>query len=103
MKQILICFIFIIFTASVFAVENPAPGALPTGAQVQQGNITIESSKNAMTIKQTTQSGEIHWTTFDIGTKAAVSFIQPSSSSEKLAQLATYLLLTQTVLSSAIV
>ena len=62
----------------------PAPSQLPTGGQVAAGVAAIGTNGNTMTVTQGSDRASINWNTFDIGSQAAVNFVQPSSSSVAL-------------------
>ena len=64
--------------------QAAGPTALPTGGTVSLGQGTINQTGSRMTIGQTTNNLAINWGSFNIGTNAAVSFVQPSSSSVAL-------------------
>ena len=70
------------FTQSIQAA--PAPTQLPTGGQVSAGSATINTAGNTTTINQVSDRAAINWTSFDIGSKAAVNFVQPSTSAVAL-------------------
>ena len=57
----------------------PALNQLPTGGQVAAGIAAIGVSSNTMTVTQSSNRAAINWNTFDIGSQAAVNFVQPSS------------------------
>lgn len=60
---------------------DPAPNALPSGGQVIQGAAALNESAGQLDITQSTDRVVIDWQRFDIGSDAAVNFLQPSSSS----------------------
>jgi len=62
----------------------PAADALPTGGQVVAGQAGISQSGNTLTVSQGSDKAIIDWQRFDIGSSAAVQFLQPSSSSVAL-------------------
>src|SRR5512139_3498912 len=55
-----------------------AANTLPTGAVVKHGSIGIAQTGNTLNINQASQSGIIHWNSFNIGSGATVNFNQPS-------------------------
>ena len=58
--------------------------ALPQGASVVTGGITITTGNNLETIKQRSQKGIINWQSFNIGAAEKTQFIQPGASSVTL-------------------
>ncbi len=58
--------------------------ALPTGAEVRHGTIGIAQTGNTLNINQSTQSGIIHWNSFNIGSAATVNFNQPNATAATL-------------------
>lgn len=61
-----------------------AATALPAGAVVKSGSIGIVQSGNALNINQASQTGIIHWNSFNIGSGATVNFNQPNVTSATL-------------------
>lgn len=57
--------------------------AEPTGGSVQSGDIAIETDEvtKTTTLNQTSQTGLIHWQSFNIAPDETVNFVQPSSDS----------------------
>ena len=76
-------------SAAVAAIvlANPAQAqvastALPTGGNVVGGSASIGTpTPSSMSINQSTERAVINWNTFDIGSAASVTFVQPSSAS----------------------
>ena len=62
----------------------PAPNQLPTGGQVAAGVAAIGTNGNTMTVTQSSNRAAINWNTFDIGSQAAVNFVQPSANAVAL-------------------
>jgi len=62
----------------------PAPNQLPTGGQVAAGIAAIGTNGNTMTVTQISDRAAINWNTFDIGSQAAVNFVQPSANAVAL-------------------
>ncbi|MCD8512918.1 MAG: filamentous hemagglutinin N-terminal domain-containing protein [Nitrincola sp.] len=60
------------------------PGTLPTGADIQAGQIAITSQQNVMDINQSSQKGIINWQTFSIGKDATVNFHHTNASASTL-------------------
>ena len=56
-------------------------GALPAGGVVTAGSATISKAADVLGIQQTSQRAAIDWQSFNIGSAAAVNFVQPSSTS----------------------
>lgn len=77
--------LLVALTAPVWA-GAPTPGRteVPTGAAVKQGAIGFEQRGSTLNINQTTQTGIIHWNTFNIGSGATVNFNQPNVTSATL-------------------
>ena len=86
---------------SAYAAPPPAPTTLPTGGSVVTGSgsgsatigapviTTIGNGKNqtqtaSETITQTTSKVIINWSSFNVGSNATVTFVQPSSTSVAL-------------------
>lgn len=56
-------------------------GALPQGATVVGGSATFSNpTSTSLTVDQSTERSVINWQSFDIGSKAAVQFVQPDAS-----------------------
>lgn len=70
--------------AQAALAQAPAPGALPTGAQVLAGQAAISQAGNTLTIQQATNQAILNWQSFNIGSQAAVNFQQPSASAVAL-------------------
>ena len=74
--------------ASVFIIMGTAhaldPGTLPTGGRIVSGQGGISQSANSMTINQQTDKMIANWNTFNIGSNASVTFLQPGASSVAL-------------------
>jgi filamentous hemagglutinin family protein len=69
----------------VLVVAQPAPGALPQGAVVKHGQVTISRpAANQLLLQQGSQRSIVHWQSFDIGRSAGVEFRMPSASSSSL-------------------
>ncbi|MBN8827984.1 MAG: filamentous hemagglutinin N-terminal domain-containing protein [Sphingobacteriia bacterium] len=60
-------------------IPAPLPNALPTGADIVQGNATLNYSDNRLDINQNTPSLTTNWNSFNIGESATVTFHQPST------------------------
>jgi filamentous hemagglutinin family protein len=69
--------------ASVFLTQATAY-ALPTGGQVNGGQVTITSGGTRMTIDQSSQRALIDWNSFNIGSGETVNFNQPNASAISL-------------------
>src|ERR1700742_415195 len=52
---------------------------LPTGGAIVQGQGSIASNGNSMTVSQASQRMIADWQSFSIGTGNSVQFVQPSS------------------------
>ncbi|MGE4351518.1 MAG: filamentous hemagglutinin N-terminal domain-containing protein, partial [Bdellovibrionales bacterium] len=72
--------------ASIFLLMNGAAlaavdaNALPTGASVASGDVSIAQQGAKMEITQSTQKAIINWQSFDVGSEAQVNFTQPNAS-----------------------
>ena len=64
--------------ATLALAAGPAPGTLPTGAQVTAGSAAISSTANTLTVQQSTQKAAINWQSFSVGSNATVNFQQPT-------------------------
>ncbi|WP_114395644.1 GLUG motif-containing protein, partial [Oleisolibacter albus] len=71
-------------TGAAWAQSSQAPGALPTGGQVQAGTASIATAGTAMTVTQTTDKAIISWDRFNVGSAASVTFHQPGTGSMTL-------------------
>ncbi|EEF7266480.1 filamentous hemagglutinin N-terminal domain-containing protein [Salmonella enterica] len=69
---------------SLFPVVALANPDLPAGGQIVDGQGSISTSGNQMTIHQNTQNMATNWHSFDIGQNNTVEFVQPDSSSVAL-------------------
>jgi filamentous hemagglutinin family protein len=64
------------------AYAGPALNALPTGETVVSGRATFDRSVDKqLTINQSTNKLITNWNSFDVGSAAKVSFVQPNSNS----------------------
>lgn len=69
---------------AAFAAQPPAPTTLPTGGQVVAGQAGIAQSGSQMTVNQGSDKAIINWQSFNIGSQAGVTFVQPSTSAVAL-------------------
>jgi filamentous hemagglutinin family protein len=58
--------------------------ALPTGGQVTSGNAAINQNGSNLTVTQTSDKTILNWQSFNIGSQASVTFVQPNASSVAL-------------------
>ncbi|AYR22553.1 beta strand repeat-containing protein [Herbaspirillum rubrisubalbicans] len=65
----------------------PAPGALPTGWSVVNGNVSFNQNGNTLNINQLSPQAIARFASFSIGSDAAVNVAQPSSSAALLAKV----------------
>ncbi|MCP1575652.1 filamentous hemagglutinin family protein [Herbaspirillum rubrisubalbicans] len=65
----------------------PAPGTLPTGWSVVNGNVSFSQSGNTLNINQLSPQAIARFASFSIGSDAAVNVAQPSSSAALLAKV----------------
>ncbi|HEX9078887.1 MAG TPA: filamentous hemagglutinin N-terminal domain-containing protein, partial [Desulfuromonadaceae bacterium] len=72
-----------VYTTSLFAAPL-APNTLPGGGQVVAGQGSIGQSGSRMSITQSSQQAIFSWQTFNIGSQAQVTFIQPNSQATAL-------------------
>lgn len=56
-----------------------APPPLPTGGQVAAGGATIQSTDAILTIRQTTPTAIINWSSFNIAANHTTNILQPSA------------------------
>jgi filamentous hemagglutinin family protein len=66
------------------AQTPPSSTQLPTTGKVVSGQVGIQQSGSVLNINQSSLRGAIDWSTFNIGSKAQVNFLQPSSHSVTL-------------------
>src|SRR5688500_2847683 len=69
----------VIACATTLALARAA--ANPTGGQVTAGAASFEGGASALTIRQASDRGIIHWQDFSIGSGESVTFLQPGASS----------------------
>ena len=62
----------------------PVPTQLPTGGNVVAGQASISQTNAVMNINQTSNRAVLDWTSFNVGSSAAVNFVQPSANSATL-------------------
>ncbi len=72
--------------ASVLAAA-PAPGTLPTGWSVVNGNVSFTQNGNTLNINQLSPQAIAQFLSFSIGADAAVNVTQPSSTAALLAKV----------------
>lgn len=65
----------------------PAPGTLPTGWSVANGNLSFSQNGNTLNINQLSPQAIARFASFSIGADAAVNVAQPSSSAALLAKV----------------
>ncbi len=64
---------------------NPiSSSALPNGATVASGSVSMTQTGNTLTINQSTSQAIVNWQNFDIGSSAKVQINQPNASSVQL-------------------
>ncbi len=64
------------------ASPSPPPAtALPTAPQVTAGAASVVANGSQLTVTESTATAAINWNTFNIGSGAGVTFVQPSASS----------------------
>lgn len=61
--------------------DSPISTALPSGAQYNADQVSISTSGSDMTIHQSVSKSVINWNTYNVGSEASVTYLQPSSSS----------------------
>ena len=66
------------------SLAQPAPNAHPTGGVVAAGAAGISYNATTTTIDQSTPRAAINWQSFDIGSRQAVRFNQPSTNAVTL-------------------
>jgi filamentous hemagglutinin family protein len=70
--------------AAALALPAFAQNTLPTGATVAAGQASVANHGAQMTVTQSSDKAILNWQRFDIGSQAAVRFVQPSASSVAL-------------------
>ncbi|MDE2348030.1 MAG: ESPR domain-containing protein, partial [Gammaproteobacteria bacterium] len=79
--SVLLAPLLAVVSPSLAAVAAPAPTTLPTGGTVVAGAATLTSSTTTasavLNVDQTSQRAVIDWNTFDLGSAAQVTFVQP--------------------------
>lgn len=63
------------------SIADPSHTALPQGPSINQGAGTFQTTGSSLTIAQATSVLDTNWSSFDIGSDASVSIVQPSSTS----------------------
>lgn len=58
--------------------------ALPTGAELAQGALTVVQNSTSLTVNQSSQKAVINWQSFGIASNESVNFVQPSASAVAL-------------------
>ncbi|GAA4355713.1 hypothetical protein GCM10023165_48140 [Variovorax defluvii] len=71
-------------TSAAAELSPPAANALPTGGQVAAGSASLSTSGSTMTVGQASQRAIINWSSFDVGSAAAVNFVQPNAAAVAL-------------------
>ena len=66
------------------AQTNLPSTQLPTSGKVVSGQVGIQQSGSILNINQTSAKGVLDWSTFNVGSKAQVNFIQPSANAVTL-------------------
>ncbi|MDQ1816878.1 YDG domain-containing protein [Massilia sp. CCM 9210] len=69
---------------SAAATPPPPDAALPGGVQLVAGQASVSTNGANMTVTQGSAQAILNWQSFDIGSKAAVRFDQPSASAVAL-------------------
>jgi filamentous hemagglutinin family protein len=70
-----------LLAAGIAHAAPPVPTQLPTNGSVVAGQASISQSNAVMTITQGSNRAAVDWGSFNIGSSAAVNFVQPSASS----------------------
>jgi filamentous hemagglutinin family protein len=70
-----------IVVAAPTTLAPPPATALPTAPQVTSGAASVVANGTQLTVTESTSSAAINWNTFNIGSAAGVTFVQPGSSS----------------------
>lgn len=76
----------LIWATTAYGQTIPAPTTLPQGGEAVGGSASIgvpvvTGSSATLTINQTAPNAIINWSSFDVGAKASVNFVQPNSAS----------------------
>ncbi|MBO1326509.1 filamentous hemagglutinin N-terminal domain-containing protein [Acetobacter sp. TBRC 12305] len=74
----------LIWATSAYGQTLPAPTTLPQGGEAVGGSASIGApvvtgSTATLTVNQTAPNAIVNWSSFDVGAKASVNFVQPSS------------------------
>jgi filamentous hemagglutinin family protein len=72
--------------ASTALAENTS-AALPTGGEITSGQGSINTAPNLLTITQNSHVLDTNWSSFNIGSGATVSVLQPSVSSTLIGRI----------------
>ncbi|CAN7322838.1 YDG domain-containing protein [Pseudorhodoferax sp. LjRoot39] len=64
---------------SIAMAQTPAPGALPQGGVVTQGQAQIIGGNSVLNVNQSSQRATIQWDSFNLGAGATVNFNQPNA------------------------
>ena len=71
----------LIVTGCISLLLKLETAANPIGGQVTAGSASFEGGASALTIRQSSDRGIIHWEDFSIGKSESVKFLQPGASS----------------------
>ncbi len=73
-----------LLVVSLWVNADLSHDALPQGANVVHGDVSVSSNQNSMTINQTSYKGIVEWQNFNIGENASVVVNQPDTGSSLL-------------------
>ncbi|NQV65365.1 MAG: filamentous hemagglutinin N-terminal domain-containing protein, partial [SAR86 cluster bacterium] len=79
----LLCLGVAAYTNSL-AADPVSDTTLPTGGQVAAGQVGISQSGSQMSLLQSSDRAVVNWQSFDVGSDAAVQFLQPSATASIL-------------------
>ncbi|WP_430511493.1 GLUG motif-containing protein [Pannonibacter phragmitetus] len=68
-------------STALFLPHISLAGELPTGANIQAGDVSVGVSGNVMTVTQGSDRSIVNWNAFSIGAGNTVNFVQPGASS----------------------
>ncbi|MDA9285602.1 filamentous hemagglutinin N-terminal domain-containing protein, partial [Pseudomonadales bacterium] len=69
---------------NILAADPVSDTTLPTGGQVAAGQVGISQSGSQMSLLQSSDRAVVNWQSFDVGSDAAVQFLQPSATASIL-------------------
>lgn len=73
-----------VFLGQSAGAQSIAPNALPTGAKVREGLVSLQQTGSTLNVNQNSLSAAINWATFNVGKDATVNFNHVNSSAVTL-------------------